>query len=140
MSKPILSVPPPPTRERIDRLHYWLLLSAAYGLVNANAKFQDQPDELILDLGLLHLAVIPQLFHLVKNGSAVLVVIQIVDDLLITGEKSIFSDFFECLNREFKVGTVFKATGAMKFYGMFINQFDDFSCNIDAEEKLDAIE
>lgn len=31
--------------------HYWLLLSATYGLVNANAKFQAQSDELLLNNG-----------------------------------------------------------------------------------------
>lgn len=36
-----------PTRESNDRSHYWhywLLLTAAYGLVNNNAKYQDQSD------------------------------------------------------------------------------------------------
>lgn len=46
-------------RESRDKRHYWLLLAAAYGLVNANAKFQVQADELITSIGLSHMAVVP---------------------------------------------------------------------------------
>lgn len=34
-----------PPRESADRTVYWLLLTAAYGLVNANAKWQHKSDE-----------------------------------------------------------------------------------------------
>lgn len=129
-----------PPREICDRHHYWLLLATTYGLVNTNANFQYQWDELFLDLGLRHLAAIPQLFYSVKNGSVVLIVIKIVDDLLITGETNVASKFIECFNRKFKLGTIVKAPGAMKFYGMSIIQLEDFSCTIDADDKLDAIE
>lgn len=32
-----------PPRERKDKNQYWLLLTAAYGFVNANAEFQKSP-------------------------------------------------------------------------------------------------
>lgn len=41
-----------PPHESADRSHYWLVLTAAYCLVYANAKWQDELDELIYKLGL----------------------------------------------------------------------------------------
>ena len=52
-----------PPRECPDKDIYWLLLAAAYGLVNANAKWQNQSDELFILLGLTQCPLIPQLFY-----------------------------------------------------------------------------
>lgn len=39
-----------PLRESNNRRLHWLLIDAAYGLVNANAKFQNQTNEVVLDI------------------------------------------------------------------------------------------
>ena len=64
---------------------YWLLRFAAYGLVNANAKWQWHSDSTILNLGLKSVVHIPQLFYLQCNGELQLPVCKVVDDLLISG-------------------------------------------------------
>lgn len=52
-----------PPRESNDKKILWLLLTASYGLVNANAKWQEQSDELFLSsLGLTQLVYVPQFF------------------------------------------------------------------------------
>ena len=43
--------------------HLWLLLTAAYGLVNANAKWHFQSDNLMLVIGLTQSTHVPQLFY-----------------------------------------------------------------------------
>lgn len=53
-----------PTRESCDLRQHWLLLAAAYEIVNANVKFQNQADGLIMDIGSSHMSVVFQLFHL----------------------------------------------------------------------------
>lgn len=40
----------------------WLLLVAEYGLINANSKWQAVSDNAFVEIGLQHLAAIPQLF------------------------------------------------------------------------------
>lgn len=91
-------------RESHDKTFYWLVLVSAYELVNSNAKWNQQSDELMFKIGVQNLSVIPQLFHQMKNGRLVLIVIIIVDDLLITGPKDfmeqITNNFNESLNLE----------------------------------------
>ena len=43
--------------------HLWLLLTAAYGLANANVKWHFQSDNLMLEIGLIQSAHILQLFY-----------------------------------------------------------------------------
>lgn len=58
---------------------------AAYGLVNANVKWQLHFDRTLLSAGLTQCHYVPQLFHLMSDGELVLVVVKIVDDILISG-------------------------------------------------------
>lgn len=51
-----------PPRDFIERSHYFLLLTAAYGLVVLNSKCQDLSDSQLKELGLRQLSVIPQQF------------------------------------------------------------------------------
>lgn len=51
-----------PSNESADRSHvYRLLRTAAYVLVNANAKWQVQSDDLLQNLGLTQVLLMPQL-------------------------------------------------------------------------------
>lgn len=72
-------------RESKDRRHFCLLCAVFYGLCNANAKFQTQADDLILNLGLSTVTFVPQLFYLEKNRMLVLLIVEVVFDILITG-------------------------------------------------------
>lgn len=51
-------------RECANRYVFWLLNVATYGLVNANAKWQQHSDSTFIRLGLKTIAYIPQLFYL----------------------------------------------------------------------------
>lgn len=129
-----------PPRESRDRRHYWLLLAAAYGLVNANAKFQSQSNDLIRSIGLSHISLVPQLFHLVEKGELVLLVAKSVDDLLIAGVPESTKKFLSRFNSRFSFRTVVSGPGILKFYGLTIEQHEDFSSSIHADDKLNSIE
>lgn len=51
----------------MEYTHLWLLLLAAYGPVNAGAKFQHQSDNLILKMGLQQSKHMGQLFYKKEN-------------------------------------------------------------------------
>ena len=89
-----------PPRECRRRSYYWLLLTSAYGLVNANAKWQEHCDHLFISLGLTQSRYVPQLFYNNLNGSLDLVAVRIVDDVLIAGENSVVHP---CINNIAKV-------------------------------------
>lgn len=86
-----------PPRESYDRRHYWLPLAAAYGLVNAHAKFQSQSDNLTLYIGLSNLAYVPPVFYLHENESSALLMAKTVKGLLVSGERSKASLFYSLL-------------------------------------------
>lgn len=72
----------------------WLLLTAAFGLVNSNAKWKVQSDHFLAPLGLIQSTAIRRLFiHLHSNGVADMFVIKIVDDILATRTDEAFQAF-----------------------------------------------
>lgn len=75
-----------PPKEGTDRTVHWLLLTAAYGLVNANGKWQHQSDATLKEHGLKKVAVIPHLFYMCSGNKLSILIAEIVDDVLLTGE------------------------------------------------------
>lgn len=129
-----------PPRESRDKMFYWLLLVDAYGLVNSNEKWQHNSDEVMFNLGLSHLSVITQLCYQMKNEKLVLIVIKIVDDLLITGEKEFMDNYLNDFNEKFEFGTIIRSPGISKCFDLTILQNNDSSCTIHGDEKLMAKE
>lgn len=129
-----------PPRECTSKDVYWLLLTAAYGLVNANAKWQSQSDQLFFDLGLEQCPVLPQLFYIIKNGQLVLLAAKIVDDILVTGDTDMVDKFITGFNSKFKFGTVVHGPGNLRFFGLNLVQNEDYTCEINADDKLHALE
>ena len=130
----------PPKDSRL-RNEYWLLLVAGYGLINSNAKWQFVSDNSLLQIGLKCVPEIQQLF--VKhdeNGNLILLVIKIVDDILATGPDIELRKFVSAFGDIFKLGTIRNGPGKMRYFGMNVLQFDDFSCQIDCDDKLNALE
>ncbi len=107
----------PPASDK-SRYTLWKLNVAAYGLVIANAKWQDQSDSLLQECGHCQLAYLPQLFYSEENGCVPLIVINLVDDLLIGGEQNRRSELIEKVRSRFDVGTVSHTPGSLMFYGI----------------------
>lgn len=133
-----------PNRESQDRRHYWLLFSAAYGLVKASPKFQHQSDGLKVGIGLAQLAYIPQLsFYQLLEYNVVLLVAKIVNDLLTTeegrgerGGASVVSFFPTIFDHKFKHGTFSSGSGVLSFHERMIEQKDDYLVTVHANEKF----
>lgn len=129
-----------PPRESGHKDKLWLLLTAAYGLVNSNAKWQIMSDQVLVDFGLVQCPYIPQLFYKIQDRKLVLLVGKIVDDLLMTGVQEQVSVFIKHFNSKFKFGSVTSGPGKLRFYGLDITQHDDYTSSIKGDEKLTALE
>lgn len=104
-----------------------MLLTAAYGLFNANAKWKDQSDSLLLDLGLHQLAVFPKLLYVIRDDYLVLSVAKISDDLIATGLPDVVDGFYSDFKRKFQLGAVARGPGRLPFYGVNIIQEEDLT-------------
>lgn len=104
-------------RECSKRDVLWLLLAAAYGLVNSNAKWQVKSDDALSSLGLIQSSAIPQLFiHLEIDGALDIVVIKMVDGILSTGEDEALKSFADAFGRRFKLGEISHGPGKLRFF------------------------
>ena len=88
-----------PPRECQRKSFYWLLLTSAYSLVNANAKWQEHCDSLFSNLGLSQSRFVPQLFFASKDMELDIMAVKIVDDVLITGKRSKIESFISSIKR-----------------------------------------
>lgn len=129
----------PPREGKMKSSHHWLLITAAYGLVNANAKWHFQSDNLMLEIGLTQSAHVPQLFYQKYNGRLVLIVAKVLDDLKAAGEGDRVKQFFKEIDRRFKFGDVKHGPGKLGFFGTNTVQNGDFTIKTDAGDKLNAV-
>lgn len=130
----------PPTESKMRSTHRWLLLVAAYGLVNSGAKWQHQSDDVLFSMGLLQSKYIPQLFYSFNNqGEIQMLLAKIVDDIILTGEEGITAKFIDDFNRVFELGSVVSGPGEMRFFGTNLLQKDDMSVEIDVDDKLSNV-
>lgn len=137
-SRDVYVVPPRESRDRGKFL--WLLLTAAYGLVNENTKFQVQYDKVLLDFGFVPAALVSQLFLLRRNNKLVAMSAVIVDDILLTGPSSTTDAIVEAINVQFFLGTIVHGPGRIRYFGFNITQHDDMSITVDENDKLHDLE
>lgn len=109
-----------PPRECPNRRFCWLLELAAYGLVNANAKWQKHSDDTYFKHGPQSVVFIPQLFYLMQARSLSLIVVKADDDIHVGGPSSLAQDFVYRLSRYDTLGTVVSLPGSIKFFGSTI--------------------
>lgn len=129
-----------PPRESMQRAtHVWLLLTAAYGLVNANAKWQMKSDECFFELGLLQCQQIPQLFYMHEDGELVLLVAKVVDDIKAAGKGDRAEQFIKQSHKKFELGTVSHGPGKLRFFGINTEQHEDLTVSTDADDKLKSL-
>ena len=133
----VFVIPPGESKDRFKSL--WLLLTASYGLVNANAKFQALADDLLLDLGLSRVIDVPQLFYGKKDGVLTVLMAKIVDDILITGISDDVTSLLREFNKRLKFGTITHGPGRLRYFGFNIVQYEDYTVVIDGDDKLGAL-
>ncbi len=128
-----------PPRECRRRSSYWLLLTSAYGLVNANAKWQEHCDHLFTSLGLTQPRFVPQLFFLMPNRTLGLIAVRIVDDVLIASEKPTAQKFISKVESMYKLGTIVYGPTNFLFFGLQVIQDYDMTVSIHGDGKLNAL-
>lgn len=127
-----------PSRESTDKGKYWPLLTASYGLVNANAKWQEHSDILFNNIGLKQLVYVPQLFYKSSaSGMLQLAAVKIVDDVLFAGDIDVIRDAIAQIKKQYELGTVVYGPGSFYFFGLMISQESDYTIKIHADEKID---
>lgn len=103
----------------------WLLLTTAYGLVNAKAKWKVQSDNLLTDIGFIHACHMLQLFLMFLNGRIAAIAAKIVDDILMAGPRTISDQMNQQIDARYTPITVTKTPGIIRFFGLTIEQYDD---------------
>jgi len=129
-----------PPRECGDRSNYWLLLTAAYGLVNANAKWQKQSDDVLRSFGFNQLVYVPQVFFAEDANNLTMLAVKVVDDILFAGIQSKVRNVIHEIKGSYSLGTVVYGPGTFLFFGLNISQDTDMSISVDADEKLNSYE
>lgn len=93
----------------------WLLLNEAYGLDNANSKWQNLSNYLLLSIGFKHAALLRQLFLMHRNRSIVGITAKIIEGVLLYGLGKLVPDIVDHINRRFTLGTVVRASGFLQY-------------------------
>lgn len=137
-ARDVYVIPPVESQDRGKTL--WLLLAAAYGLINSNAKWKMQSDELLFQLGFQTVPLMPQLLMKKKNGYISVLLEKIVNDILIASEPTDTKIIVTKIDGTFKLGTVASSPGPLKLFGLNIHPHEDLSISVDADEKLDNLE
>lgn len=96
-----------PPYKSADRSKFaWLLLTAAYGLVRANAELQNVSDQLLTDIGFSSVSMIPHLFMMTASSKLVLLVAEVVDDILICNPSNTVDAVINKINHHLTLGTI----------------------------------
>lgn len=129
-----------PPIESEQRGNYCLLLSAAYGLVNATAKWQERSDKLITSISLAQLIYVPQIFFK-RNvvGQLMMITVKVVDDVLFSGEVSVVKAAINQIQMQYELGTVVFGPGSFFLFGLEIIQLEYFTIQAHADEKVERL-
>ncbi|PXF41606.1 hypothetical protein BWQ96_08672 [Gracilariopsis chorda] len=119
---------------------YWLLLTAAYGFVNASAKWQQLSDNLLRSLGFLQLVWVPQLFYRLQEEALTCVTVKVVEDVLFAAPRHVVEDIISLIQQDFQLGTIVFAPGTFQFYGLTVTQYDEYSVTVHGEDKFQSFE
>lgn len=120
--------------------HVWLLLTAVYSLVNANAKWQNRLDSVMVSLGFSQFKYIPQLFYKKRNGKLILIMAKIVDDLKAAGCDDNVTLFLRYFDKIYKFGDINHGPGKVRYFGINTIEHQDSTVETNADDKLDALE
>lgn len=137
VKRQVFGIPPPKSSHRHE---LGLLPAAAYGPVNANVKWQFKSDHVFRSLARKPAAAIHQLFTKFDvQRKVTLIVIKIVENFVAIGAHFALGTFAHMLDESVHPKTVSPGPGFLCFFGLNVDQFRDYSCSVDGDEKLEAI-
>ena len=97
-------------------------------------------DEAILQIVLVESKFIPQMYYKIKNVRLVLIVANIVDHLMVSGEPDEADNSENTFGETFKLVSSTHSPGRMKFFEFTVNKNEYFSSSIDGDDNLSALE
>lgn len=110
-----------PPRDSLDRRKFLsLLLTVAYSLANANAKWQVLPDELLRNICFTPSPLIPQLFLMFHDYRVVANISKIFDDVLLSGLDHPMENIIQQINDSFTFVIVVHGPVPLRFFGLNI--------------------
>lgn len=135
----VLVVPPAEYANRRNDL--WLMLAAAYAVINYSVKCHRKSDDAFKIIEMEQIEFIPQLGALHgKTRVVILFTCTLVYDIFLTGTDDQLRYYMTELNNIFRLGETLNGTGPLRFSGMNLKQADDISISIHADDKLTPIE
>lgn len=113
----------PPSEINDKKIYLRLRNSAAYGLVNAKAKWQVQSYQLLLDLhlGILWSSLITQGFYSKVNDKLNVPCGNILDDILFAGCPANNDKLISGFNQRFTLGTIVHGPGHLRLFAFNVN-------------------
>lgn len=94
----------------------------------------------MFDLGFEPLTLYPQCFVLRgKSRSVIASLAKIVDDILLARPEEVTNQITTAIDRRFKLGNLVHGPGELGFCGLNVTQADDFSVQVDGDDKLQSI-
>lgn len=90
-------------------------------------------------MGLKVVAYVPQLLYIWRNNKLLLIVAKVVDDILVGGDDKDRKKFVRQFADVYKIGTIVHLPGTFKFFGLLIEQDENLTIRISAQEKMDKI-
>ncbi len=115
------------------------MLTSAYGIVNANAKWQEHCDQLFSELGFYQSLHVPQLFYLKSGNELKVLAVKIVGDVLLSGKKQNIEKIMSSIQSKYKLGTIVYGPSSFLFFGLQIIQDSNYSTMIHGDSKLEAL-
>lgn len=134
----VLVIPPCKSRDRGKFLR--LLLVGAYGLVNANEKWQVLSDWLFIEIGFEQMNSIPQLFIINMENQLTCILETFVDDILITGNPDVVDKVVKEIEERFKFGTVARGPGKLRLFDLNLIQNEYLPIETNGDDKLNELE
>lgn len=95
---------------------------------------------MLLEIGFVPVHMMPQIFVLKMKDKTIAVLAKVVDEILMKGDPLVTDPIIMMINAKFKLGTIIHGPGQIRFFGLNVQQFDDMSICVDADEKLHALE
>jgi len=106
----------PPRKCSTRTRFYWLLLAAAYGLVNA--KWQETSDSFLHSIGLTQIIYVSQLFYRKENNKPFITGVKVFDDILFAAPLLLLKETIQKISKQYNLGTNVYGPGTFKFFGL----------------------
>lgn len=122
--------------------HTWLVTNTVYGLVNANAKWQNYSDQVlkwILQPSLRKCRQVPRLFCLRRADQLVIVVAKLIDNIKAAGVENTAMKIIEVFHEWLKPGSISSRPENMHFFRIDTCQDADMNNKTEASDNLDAL-